>query len=218
MDSATRSAKLAELDALRARVALLEEELDSSDGVASQPWRQSGYLSYYATAGFFLGIAGALTSLLFNVFGAIIKGLPPLKLIQVYLTFGMGEKALELDTSNNAALAMAIGCCLYIGTGMLLGIPFHLALMKFAPNGPLGRRMAVASFLAIVIWLVNYYAVLSWLQPLLFGDAWIVKEVPPVVAALTHLVFGWTQALVYPIGVFEPRTPAGVDSSTSSKH
>jgi len=31
------------------------------------------------------------------------------------------------------------------------------------------RRLAIASVLAIAIWLVNFYGILSWLQPLLFG-------------------------------------------------
>jgi hypothetical protein len=51
---------------------------------------------------------------------------------------------------------------------------------------------------------VNFYAILSWLQPLLFGGSWIVQEVPWWVGALTHLVFGWTMLLVQPLGMFVP--------------
>jgi hypothetical protein len=56
----------------------------------------------------------------------------------------------------------------------------------------------------VAIWLVNYYLLLSWIQPLLFGGNWILTQIPPWVAFLTHLVFGWTMALVYPLGKFEP--------------
>ena len=205
MDKSTRAAKMRELDELRGRVAQLEGELAQAKAGKEADWRTSGYyLSYYATAGFFLGIAGALTSLFFNVIGALAVGLPPLKLIQIYLTFGMGKRAMEANLMENGGLALAIGCCLYIGTGLLLGILFHVVLTKYAAGASLGKRLAMASVLAIAVWIVNYYVVLSWLQPLLFGGNWIVTEIPPHIAALTHLVFGWTQALVYPWGLYEP--------------
>ena len=35
-------------------------------------------------------------------------------------------------------------------------------------------------------------------------DNLIVNRIPPWVAALTHLVFGWTMVLVYPLGQFVP--------------
>ena len=149
MDNATRASKLAELEELRERVSELEKELAVGGDEDSTPdWRKSSYFSYYATTGFFLGILGALTSLLVNVFGAIAKGLPPLKLIMVYLTFGMGERALSVDSGSNAALALSIGCCLYIGTGMLYGILFQLVLSQLGGD-TLGRRMVVASVLAL---------------------------------------------------------------------
>jgi hypothetical protein len=39
------------------------------------------------------------------------------------------------------------------------------------PNATLGQRFAVATGLGLLIWVVIFYAVLSWLQPLLFGSA-----------------------------------------------
>ena len=207
MDKATRLAKADELEQLRARVAELERELGDDDQSTQTrgDWRTQGYyLMYYATTGFFLGIAGALTSLAFNVFGSLLTGQPALKLIQIYLTFGMGKRALNANLADEGPLALAIGCCLYVGTGMLLGILFQLVLTRFAAQGGLPKRLAVSSILAIAVWIVNYYAILSWLQPLLFGGDWIVTEIPIPIAALTHLVFGWTQALVYPMGLYEP--------------
>lgn len=196
------SEKIAELQRLRDRVAELENEV--GEAPASEQWRSDVYWTYYATTGFFLGMLAAMSSLLFNVLGSVAIGQPPFKLIAVYLTFGLGEQALTVDTANNGPLALAIGCCLYIGTGMLLGIPFQMVFSRFGAGRGLGWRLVVGSVLAITIWLVNYYLVLSWLQPLLFGGNWIVENVPVLVAAFTHLIFGWTMALTYPLGKFEP--------------
>ena len=193
--------KNAELQSLRQRIAELEDELAGTE--ANGPdWRSDYYLTYYATTGFFLGMIGAVTSLIFNVIGALLFGKHPLELIRVYLTFGMGEKAFQVEEG----ITLAIGCCLYIATGMLLGVPFHVVLTRFTARRGLVARLLAASLLALAIWLINFYLLLSWIQPLLFGGNWIIdpKYLPPWVAALTHLVFGWTMAVVYPWGLFEP--------------
>lgn len=190
--------KQEELELLRRRVGELEAEL--SGGQESR-WRPSGYYTaYYATTGGMLGMLSASTSLLFNVVGATMTGLHPLRLIQVYLTFPMGEKALTLDTG----LALTAGCCLYLATGMVLGVPFYLLLTWLTAEKSLGFRVVAASIIAISMWLGHFYLVLAWLQPLLFNGNWIVSEIPPWVAALTHLVFGWTMAWLYPLGLYEP--------------
>lgn len=195
-------AKRRELQELRDRVQKLEAEL--SDAESTGGWQATGYYTaYYATTGFMLGIFGAAASLLFNVVGSLLVGQHPLELIRVYLTFPLGDKALETDTG----LALAIGCCLYLATGMLLGIPFYLALTRFSAGSTFAGRLVLATVLAIAVWLINYYGVLSWLQPLLVDmsqENLIVNRVPPWVAALTHLVFGWTMVLVYPLGLYVP--------------
>lgn len=191
--------KAEELKRLRERVTQLEREVEQASSAV--PWQPPKfYTAYYATTGFLLGIFGAVTSLLFNVVGASLVGKHPLELIRVYLTFPMGEKAQHIESG----MTLAIGCCLYIGAGMLLGMLFQLTIARFAPNASLAGRLALASVLAIGVWIVNFYLILSWLQPLLFGGNWIVEQVPPWVAALTHLVFGWTMAVVYPLGVYQP--------------
>jgi hypothetical protein len=193
-----------ELSDLRARVAELEEEV-SADEPPSLEWTRGYYLTYYATTGFFLGMVAAVASLAFNIVGSLAVGQHPLQLIRVYLTFGMGGRALDLHLhGGEGGLMLIIGCCLYIATGMLLGTLFQVVLSRFAGQGGLGQRLALASALALTVWIVNYYLLLSWIQPLLFGGNWIVALIPWWVAALTHLVFGWTMALVYPLGTFEP--------------
>lgn len=205
MDDNERSTKEQALRDLKSRVAQLEQELAQPAG----QWQASEYYTaYYATTGFMLGIFGATASLLFNVVGALLVGKYPLQLIRVYLTFPLKEQALEMDSG----IALAIGCCLYLGTGMLLGILFHLVLTRYAAGASLNKRLVVASVLAVAVWLINFYGILSWLQPLLFGGDWIVSEIPWWVAATTHLVFGWTMALVYPLGLYTPYAPQSEQS------
>lgn len=208
MDSSTREAKLSELASLRAQAAVVERQIgDLEDELQlhrpARDWRdREGYFTYYATTGFFLGMFGAVASLLFNILGSIAVGQHPLKLIQLYLTFGLGEQARSAEFDNG--LALLIGCCLYVATGMVYGVPFQIVMNHVAPRADLITRLLWATWLGLGLWIVNYYAILSWLQPLLFGGRWIVDEVPWYVGAATHLVFAWTMAVLYPYGVFSP--------------
>ncbi len=208
-----RQAKLEELQSLRDRARELEEEIVNTmpaEPVPPRPWQASGYYgAYYATTGFLLGGLAACTSLLLNVVGSVLwpaisgQTQHPLRIIQVYLTFPMGEAALKLDSG----VLLTLGCVLYLGTGMLYGMLFELAISYFLPNAGIWARLVLCSVLALVIWLLNFYGILIWLQPLVFGGRWIIDLIPWWVAALTHLVFGWTMALVYPLGVYKPYNP-----------
>jgi hypothetical protein len=205
------SSKHQEFEALKARVAQLESELQEVE--AQRLFQPSGkYPEYYATTGFLLGSIAAGVALLLNVMGAPIAGKHPLQLIRVYLTFPLGEKALALADPPHAAQAVSdgmiltFGCCLFVATGMLLGMPLQLVLSRFNGQATVTKRLGIASALGLGLWLFNFYGVLSWLQPLLFGGNWIVNSdyLPPWVAAGTHLVFAWTMALLYPLGQFVP--------------
>jgi hypothetical protein len=87
---------------------------------------------------------------------------------------------------------------------MLLGVPFQLVLTRWFARASFATRFLVTSGLALGLWLFNFYGLLSWLQPLLFGGRWIVEMIPWWVAALTHLVFGWAILFLQPLGVFVP--------------
>lgn len=202
--------KQQELAELLERVQQLEHELAASESEGQ--WPPKGfYLEYYATTGFLLGMFGAMASLLVNVIGAPIAGKSPLELIRVYLTFPLGAKALELASQQSDVYAigdgviLAVGCCLYLATGMLLGVPFFVALVRLTEGKSTGVRLVVATVLSLGLWGINFYGVLSWLQPALIGGNWIVDPavLPSWVAAVTHLVFGWTLALLYPLGRFQ---------------
>ena len=163
-----------ELEAARAQVERLESEIATTR--PGPGWRATGYYTaYYATAGFMLGIFGAMASLLFNVIGAPIAGKNPLELIRVYLTFPLGEQALELtagpgrlrrgrrrDPGHSAAACTWRPACCW-------GFPVYLALTRFAAKGGLIMRLIVASVVSLAIWAFNFYGILSWLQPLLIG-------------------------------------------------
>lgn len=205
------ASKVQKLEALRARLQELEAEVQSER--TGGQWPPTGfYAEYYATTGFLLGMFGATMSLLVNVIGAPVAGKSPLELIRVYLTFPLGENALKLATTDKDVFVigdgvmLAVGCCLYLGTGMLLGIPFFVTLVRLTEGKSFVYRLIAATAMSTALWIFNFYFILSWLQPLLFGGRWITdpQVIPPWVALVTHLVFGWTLAVLYPWGRFQP--------------
>lgn len=202
--------KQQELQDLRQRIEVLESEV--SRVTATDQWDLDRfYGTFYGTVGFVYGGIAAMVSLLFNVIGASLVGKHPLEIIRVYLTFPLGEKALALSSEQGGGMViddgviLAVGCCLYIGTGMVLGILFHWVICRFALKSGVIVRLIWGTVLAAVVWAVNFYGILSWLQPALFDGNWITsgKYFEWWVALATHLVFGWTMALMAPLGAFQ---------------
>ncbi|MCA9044462.1 MAG: hypothetical protein KDA69_09085, partial [Planctomycetaceae bacterium] len=183
-------AKRQELNELRRRVQQLEAELAKAEDASSREWPPKGfYASYYAMVGGVMGSIGAIVSLLANIIGATAVGKSPLELIRVYLTFPLGARALEFD-SQNGSVALAMGACLYIGTGMLIGIPIYLAMSYLCgKDSALPKRLVVGAVLGLATWAVAFYGILSWLQPMLFGGNWVTDSaiLPVWVAAGTHV-------------------------------
>lgn len=202
MDSVAKESELIEL---KRRVSELESQIAAEADY--EPFRPTGYYTaYYATTGFMLGIFGAMASLLFNVVGSVLTGRHPLEIIRSYLTFPLGDQAFNLPMDQNG-LMLAIGCCLYLATGMFLGIPVYLALTRWGAGKSIGVKFMIATIVSLLIWVINFYGILSWLQPEVIDmspENLIVNRVPWWVAAATHLVFGWTMVLVYPLGDFVP--------------
>ena len=202
MDLESRKAELAEL---KRRVAELEAQIAAE--TRYPPFRPTSYYTaYYATTGFMLGIFGAMTSLLLNVVGAALTGKHPLELIRTYLTFPLGDQALDLPPEQSA-LMLAIGVCLYLGTGMVLGIPVYLAITRWGGDKSIVGKLVIATGVSLAIWVINFYGILAWLQPAVIDmspENLIVHRVPWWVAAATHVVFGWTMVLVYPLGDYVP--------------
>lgn len=208
-----RDAKEQELDRLRRDVRDLEHEL-SEVVLEPRQWAPSGYyFSYDMLAGLVFGLFAGINSLLFNIVGSMLVAPPaslgehPLNLIRVYLTFPMRETALRTDSG----LILTFGCCLYLATGMILGIPFQIAQSRLMPRAGLLSRLALVSVLAVAIWAINFHGILRWLQPALYGGNWIVDLIPTPVAVGTHLVFGWTMAILHPLGEFRRERKEGAE-------
>lgn len=150
-------------------------------------------------AGLIYGTLAATASLSMHVIGSSFLGEDPLRLVRVYLSFGLGERALELPTGP----AVALGCVLYLATGALLGSVVFLVLAGPLATWSLPRRALAAGVMGLGMWVLNAYALLSWVQPLLVGEAWIVDAIPWWLGAATHLVF---VATVFLLGLPELRS------------
>jgi len=175
------------------------------------PWPETGYkASAFARTGALLGGIGGCTSLLTNIVGSVLwpaisgQEQHPLRIIQIYLTFPFGESALHL----HSGVLLALGCLLYVVTGIFYGILFEIVISYLLPHATFPARFMACTILALCIWAINFYVVLSWLQPLMLGGRWIIDLVPWWVAALTHLVFGWTIATLYSSRLYEPNARA----------
>ncbi len=200
MDTQTRKKLIQEhLDVVR--------RLETQDSADPNPlgWPPDGYyFLWHLVVGMLLGIVGATTSLIFNIVGSILVGQHPLRLIQVFLTFPMGQRALDSDDGP----VLFVGCILFLSTGALYGAAFHLVMSLFFGQATTTKRIVIASLLGLGLWVINFYFVLSWLQPLLLGGSWIIRLVPFWVAALTHLVFAWTVLACDFWGTFDRRLPS----------
>jgi hypothetical protein len=170
--------------------------------LAFHPWPDRGFrLGRSVCTGALLGAIAGCVSLIANVIGSTfvppVSGAPqsPLRLIQVFLTFSLGADALELGSG----LALGLGCLLYLLTGAFYGMIFESFIEFFLPRATVIVRICLFSVMAIALWAVNFYGILYWLQPLLYGERWIAELIPWWVAALTHLLFGLTMALLQPI-------------------
>jgi hypothetical protein len=146
--------------------------------------------------------------------GAAIFGKDPLELIRVFLTVPMGESALKSESD----VTVVIGVILYIVTGSIIGIIFEVVMAKYFKDASKAKKLVVAVCLGLAVWIVNFYCILSWLQPLLFGGSWILDMIPWWVAALTHIVFGLTMLLIGEWGHFEATDYNGTISNRTVRY
>lgn len=140
------------------------------------------------------GFLGAITSLGFNIAGAWMVGIEPLRLLRVYATILEGSAALDASRSDFFVATLI----LHVVTGLFFGAIFAGGVRRFCCSG-LRRYIFAGAGYGIALWVVNFHGILSWLQPLLYGRPFVLTEIPIAVAVLTHISYGLTVALViYP--------------------
>ena len=198
-----REQKLRRIDELQAELAALmhdvEDVIEEENNSDSEWPPKNFYWWYHITTGSILGGVGAIVSLLFNVVGSVLFDKNPFELIKVFMTFPMGGSAMTSDSD----VTLLIGIILYIVTGAFYGIVFEVLMYRFFSKSTRAKRIGVAIIIGLAIWIVNFYGILSWLQPMLFGGNWILSEIPFWVAALTHIVFALAMVFIGEWGHFE---------------
>jgi hypothetical protein len=198
----SRDELLQEIERHRAALAALEVQLGDSVGVT---WPPAGfYLTFYVVSGAIIGILGSLTSFIFHVLGSLIVRQDPLLFLRVYGTVFLGAKALTTDDLNFFMLVAVV----HFSVGASAGAVFHVLVNWLVPERPI-LHVALGAVYGLLMWVVNFYVVLSWLQPMLVGQAFVLELMPAWVSALTHLIYGLTLGLLVPLGRFVPYRPAG---------
>ncbi|MDA1190454.1 MAG: hypothetical protein O3A46_02080 [Candidatus Poribacteria bacterium] len=154
-------------------------------------------LSHYILLGTIIGIYGSIVSLALNVFGALGIGEEPFKLLRVYSTFFYGEEAFSLPGSPNNGIVLFLALMMHCGTGAIIGMPLYLVYHRTFPHHSPLVRAANAAWLGVMLWGINFYAILSWFQPVMLkwleygGEprAFILERIPWWVGVLTHISF-----------------------------
>jgi hypothetical protein len=202
MTMQSRDEIVREIELHRAAVAALEAELGDTNGVT---WPPVGfYLTFYVVSGAIIGILGSLTSFIFHVLGSLIVRQDPLLFLRVYGTVFLGAKALTTDDLNFFMLVAVV----HFSVGASAGAVFHVLVNWLVPDRPV-LHVVLGAVYGLLMWVVNFYVVLSWLQPLLVGEAFVLQLMPIWVSALTHLIYGLTLGILEPLGRFVPYRPAG---------
>lgn len=164
------------------------------------PWPPKGfYLTYYVVAGLLIGILGSLTSFLCNVVGSLLLEKDPLLFLRVYGTVFLGPKAMVTDDLNFFMLVAVV----HFSVGAIAGAVFHVLVNFYVPDRG-GLQIGLGVLYGLLMWVLNFYVAIVWLQHELYGTAYVLQLMPAWVAALTHVVYGLTLGLLQPLGRFVP--------------
>lgn len=188
---------LQEIARHRSAITTLEAQLQAPV-VAS--WPPVGfYLTFYVVAGIILGILGSVTSFAFHVVGSLLVNQDPLLFLRVYGTFFLGASALTTDDLNFFMLVAVV----HFSVGASAGAVFQVFIGRYGPTR-WSAQILLGALYGLLMWVVNFFFVISWLQPLLVGKAYVLELMPMWVAALTHVIYGLTLGVLQPIGRFVP--------------
>jgi hypothetical protein len=196
----TREQIVEQIGEYRRAIAELEARLREE---TAPTWPPRGfYLTYYVVSGLLIGILGSLTSFAFHIVGSLIINQDPLHILRVYGTVFLGARALTSDDLNFFMLVAVV----HFSVGAAGGAVFHVLVNRYVPpRAPL--QIALGAAYGLLMWVVNFYFVLVWLQPRLVGQPYVLELMPAWIAALTHLIYGVTLGVLEPLGRFEPYRP-----------
>ncbi len=192
----------------RRLIAELEVQIEASEPVPNAaPWPPPGfYLTFYVVVGAILGVIGSLASFLFNVFGSLVVDQDPYRILRVYGTVFLGQDALTTSDLNFFMLVAIV----HFSVGAMAGAVFHVAINRYVPGASVFRQIGLGAAYGLMMWVVNFYFVLRWLEPALVGQAFVLELMPFWVAALTHVIYGVTLGMLQPLGQFTPYKAAEV--------
>jgi two-component system sensor histidine kinase/response regulator len=186
----TQEEILKEIERHRRSITKLEAKLS---GEAKVP--TGFYLTFYIVAGMVLGVMGGLTSFIFNIVGSLIVAQDPMVILRAFGTFFIGADALTTHNLNFLILVLLV----YLSGGAVAGAAFQVIVSRYFADRPIVYKILLAGAYGLGLWIINFYGIISWLQPLLVGKAYILEMMPFWVAASTNVVFGLTLGLLQPI-------------------
>jgi len=195
----------AEIATHRDAIARLEARLEEAEGPrAADAWAPEGfYLTYYVVTGLMLGVLGSLVSFLANVVGSILVEQDPLLFLRVYGTVFLGQEALVTQDLSFFMLVAVV----HFSVGALGGAVFHV-LVSFKTPAKVTTTWALGAAYGFLMWVVNFYVVIEWVQMSLYGQAYVLELMPVWVAVLSHVLYGLTLGALQPLGRWVPYQPA----------
>lgn len=197
----------ASIEELEGALARLAEAPGRTVAPAADPsWPPKGfYLTFYVVAGLLIGILASLVSFLFNVFGSLLIHQDPMKILRVYGTVFLGPQALTTDDLNFFMLVAIV----HFSVGAVAGAVFHVLVNYFVPERT-ALQVLLGALYGLLLWFVNHYVVIAWLQPRLWGQAFVLELMPAWVAIATHVLYGVTLGALQRLGRFQPYRPAAL--------
>lgn len=204
--SGSREQILRQIEEQRAALEILEARLAEPEQIvvsATAEWPPRGfYLTFYVVAGLLIGVLGSLVSFLANVLGSLLLRQDPLLFLRVYGTFFLGKEALVSDDLSFFMLVAVV----HFSVGAIAGAVFHVGVNYFVPDRA-ALQIGLGALYGLLMWFVNFFVVIAWVQPRLFGEAYVLQLMPAWVAILTHVLYGVTLGALQPLGRFEPYRP-----------
>src|SRR5689334_15696350 len=139
--------------------------LSTSRGMVEAKWRAL----YFATIGAFAGYLGSIVILGADIACARLMGFAPFMYLRYYATLRDGPGAL-LMTSRSFLLNAVL---MHLAVGSALGAIFVL-IVSGRDIQRFTHYLAAGIGFGLCVWFINFYLLLSWIQPLVNGKSYIL--------------------------------------------